>query len=154
MGSFSDINNIIQKRLDKIEDSIRKRSFLTKLAESLRIQIVKRTKLGYGVSKSGAPQVKLKTLSEKYKKTRKKNKGKLDSSTKPSKSNLTFTGDMLKSIIYKISRGKIIFKAKNGINANKIKWNEDKGRRFLDLSKAELNSLRRLLKEKFRQILK
>jgi len=63
--------------------------------------IVRRTQQGFGVARTGGEEVNLKSLSENYIAYRQKNRRKLDGTTTPRKSNLTFTGQMLRSMTVK-----------------------------------------------------
>lgn len=63
--------------------------------------IVRRTQQGFGVSKTGGNQFKLKQLSQNYIDYRNKNRNKLDPTTKAGTSNLTFSGQMLRSMTVK-----------------------------------------------------
>lgn len=58
--------------------------------------IVSRTRKGRGVSRTNSPDRKLKPLSRRYKAYRKKKR--LDPTTRPAKSNLTFSGQLLRSM--------------------------------------------------------
>ena len=59
--------------------------------------IVKRTRRGFGVRQTGSNQYRFAKLSSSYIEQRKRSK--LDSTTSPSKSNLTFTGQLLRSLV-------------------------------------------------------
>ena len=63
--------------------------------------IVRRTQLGFGVKSTGDNEIKFQKLSENYVEYRRKNRNKLDPTTKTGTSNLTFTGQMLRSMTVK-----------------------------------------------------
>lgn len=156
--------------------------------DELKNRIVKRTQLGIGVDEEGNGQ-KLPPLSDNYKEARKGKarwytsksgkkvkvlksedtsgnyvkKPKLASTTTPSKSNLTATGQLLKSLTVvkqKIDGGvKYIFRigdrrgrdmygkpAKIG-NKQLVKYLKDKGRNFFNFSKAQRNQIRREIRQ-------
>lgn len=80
---------------------------MTKLADFATTLIVKRTRLGYGVDRQFGNKDRLEKLSDKYIKVRKKSK--LNALTRPTKSNLTRTGQMLASMKGKFKgRGLIV----------------------------------------------
>lgn len=116
-------------------------------------RIKRRTRLGNGLdeTKRGAKRKKLKKLSEKYKKKRKRNKSELSSETSPSKSNLTYSGQLLDSITGKGDKKKIqIFIEENrndGVkNKDILKGQSKQGRDFFELSDKELKSLQNSIK--------
>lgn len=158
----SKLQNDLTKRMKQISDelvkpsNIRKLSELGELAVSL---IVKRTRLGYGVSKNGGKRFRLAALSDGYVKQRKK--GGLAKYTRPKKSNLTRTGQMLESVkILKLSRG-VITVGPQGTRSDRKRnddiaiWNaKRKGRSFIFLSDNEFNQLRRAYRKMFGDLLK
>jgi hypothetical protein len=121
--------------------------------------IVKRTRLGYGVNRNGSKRFRLAALSEGYVKQRKK--GGLSSFTRPKKSNLTRTGQMLESVkVIKASRGVITIGPEGRRNDGKTNddvaiWNANrKGRSFIFISDNEYNQLRRAYRKAFGDLLK
>lgn len=81
------------------------------LGDSVVKEIQKNVRLGYGVGTDGGPRGKLTPLSKGYKKQRRKTQ--LDPTTSANKSNLTRTGEMLRSIkskFVKMGRALIFFK--------------------------------------------
>ena len=148
---LENINNNVTKKIVKSIDT----KFMTKTGEILADDIARRTRLGFGVKKSGQTRVKLRELTPKYVDFRKKNKKKLINLTRPSKSNLTFTGQLLNSLKAKsdgTGRVTIFFKGdhknldgskmKNGLLANFV----SKKRPFLGPSNRELQRLRTRIK--------
>lgn len=144
MSKFKSINSI-----DKLDDyfeeleKVAERSFRTdrvmrQIAEETIKLIQKRTRKGTGVPKAGGAKRRLKPLTPEYKKYRRKLKkqGRLSPKTTPAKSNLTLTGEMIDSMDYRLSRGQIIiFSGKDDL----VKYNEEGGRVFLNLSNSEFN---------------
>jgi len=109
--------------------------------------IAKRTRNGFGVKQAGGPQTRLKKLSSTYIDYRKANRRKLDPTTTPGKSNLTFTGILLRSLrVVNVNEAQQTL----AINANNVKrkggvrnreiadFQAEQGRIFLNLSRSEL----------------
>ena len=151
---FSKIIKSLQK---VVNDSIKAAALLptSKFAADL---VVKRTRLGYGVSKNMGAKEKFAKLSPNYVKQRKMFAG-LDASTRPNKSNLTRTGQMLASIRPIIVDGQIIIRPtgnhKGGFSNEQLaKWNEDGTRNrprrvFLNISELEFNQIKRFYRKTF-----
>jgi len=111
--------------------------------------IVARTRRGYGVVKTGANANRLKSLSTSYVEFRKRSK--LDSTTSPGKSNLTFSGQLLRSLIVETKQGGSFTirandrKRKNGPTNNELaQIVADNGRPFLGLTGSEIKQLSQL----------
>lgn len=122
-------------------------------------RIQKRTRLGYGVTdgERGKPRYKLPALSTNYKKARKKRK--LDQTTKPGKSNLTRTGQLLRALRSRVFGQTIQLYIKpdrnDGIdNKDLLEWQADKGRHFFELTDKEVKGLRNQLKKDLIKLLK
>lgn len=153
------LNNVKKNIINTINKSLNK-SFMESVGKILAEDIVRRTRLGYGVKKSNDPRVKLKPLSSKYIEFRKKRSRDLYNLTSTKRSNLTFTGQLLNSLTSKSDRnGKItlFFKGKhknldgslmdNGLLANYV----SKDRPFFGPTDRELQRLKTNIKN---QILK
>lgn len=139
----------IQAGIERIVKGYSLSPYANEIAERVR----RRTRTGYGldVAERGAKKKKLKGLtSDKYIKYR---KGRINTSlTKPKKSNLTFTGQLLNAITGKIvGKSIVIFLKENrndGVkNSDIVKGQEDQGRHFFELSNKELNGLRNQIKK-------
>ena len=152
-------NDLQKKIIGSIYRSLDRR-FMESVGNILSDDIVRRTRLGYGVEGEGKLRQKLKPLSENYVEFRKQNKRKLYNLTSPKKSNLTFTGQLLNSLTAKSERiGKVtlFFKGKhnnldgstmdNGLLANFV----SKNRPFLGPTNREMQRLKTNIKN---QILK
>jgi hypothetical protein len=165
---FKEVSKTIDKTVECYKKDVPE---MKRLATKILEQIRKRTRLGFGVTTTGAKR-KLEKLSTSYKDARRgkvrffKNKngkliaakGKSDftkpkrlaSSTKPSKSNLTATGLMLDSLTRVVRSKRIIISIENargsdlyGNSSNvttneKAKFQENAGRRFMDLANFEI----------------
>ena len=93
-----------------IGDSINQKA-MKAFGEAARDLIVARTRRGFGVEKTGANQQRLKPLSQSYIKQRQRSS--LDPTTSARKSNLTFSGQLLRSIVVKAGRGKVSIQPNN-----------------------------------------
>lgn len=150
-------SKIIARLKKVVEDGIKASALIptSKFAADL---VVKRTRLGYGVSKNMGAKEKLAPLSPNYVKQRKMFSG-LDASTRPKKSNLTRTGQMLASIQTKVVNGQIIIHPtgnhRGGFSNEQLaKWNEDgtknRPRRvFLNISELEFIQIKRFYRKTF-----
>lgn len=144
-----------QKKLREIERAIRSRSFLTQIAKLERDIICKRVKSGYGVTgeTGNVGREKLKALSTKYVKRREKVgvKGEFGS---PRRSNLTFTGQLLKSIRFSISGATISLEIPptqrsegTSTNAEVADYVSKAGREFFALTQGEQRIVVRKIKD-------
>lgn len=121
-------------------------------AEPLAKRIKIRTRLGFGLDRPGrgGKRRRLKRLTDRYKDKRRRSK--LHNETKPGKSNLTFTGQLLNAIFGKARGDTIVIginpRRRDGIsNADIVKWQEDQGRPFFDLTDKEIKGLRTEIKK-------
>lgn len=151
----------LQVEVEKAIRDIVSSSSLEKIASDLPERIKVRTRLGYGVSKTGGPREKLKPLSSSTQRSKnyKKNRGELSDQTTPRRSNLTDTGQLLDSLEVKSERnGEVQIRPKGNRNTEVARYVTDGGRPFLDLSKPELKSfvekLGAALLEKLLKVLK
>ena len=170
---FDRLAKDLESRIIKAEKKVRSYSFLKRLGKILLRRIIARTRLGYGVVADGGKKVKFPELSHNYKllrkrlgkdKRRKKKKytTKLSGKTRPSKSNLTLTGQMLDNTTYEVRGENIIFKGANQEAQDKINWNADWTTRndgksvrriFLRLSNLDVKVLNKFAKKVLRDIL-
>ena len=129
------------------------------LGKDIAAQIKKRTRLGKGVEENTKRIKNLKPLtSDQYiNRRRLARKGnKLSSKTRPSKSNLTFTGVLLDSIASIARRSKIIiFFRENRVdgvkNSDIVEFQRNQGREFFLLSNSELKKFSRNVSERIRK---
>jgi len=118
------------------------------LLDEIPMRIIRRTLLGKDISNSP-----LKKLSPNYIKARKKMD--LGSDAKPTKSNLTLTGEMLSSIEGKRSGTLFTFSFGSNTFANdKARWAKEGGRPFFGLSETDKKGLTTKISSIFRQILR
>jgi len=139
----------IRKRFDRvIADSIEPMG-----REAIRLLVV-RTRLGYGVSRQEGNRGKLKSLSPAYVQFRQRYRN-LSPFTRPRRSNLTLTGQMLDSMqIIKASNRTVIIgpkgRRRDGENNEDIaKWVQKAGRPFLNISRTEQIQLIRFYRRTF-----
>lgn len=93
-------DKVSKETLNKIDQALNP-SFMKKVGESLADDIVRRTRLGYGVPENSDKREKLAPLKESTKQNRKRNKNKMTGPTNANKSNLTFSGQLLDSLTTK-----------------------------------------------------
>jgi hypothetical protein len=145
--------------LNKTVEDITSKDQLEDIGKAIAEIIKVRTRLGYGVSRQGGKREELNSLSKKYTRYRRKNRRLLSSSTRPNKSNLTFTGQMLDSITFKAGRGKLRVepsgRRRDGLTNLKLAEHvTDKGRPFFLLSDNELKQIVRIFDFGLNQSLK
>ncbi len=163
MANLKDLENAMKKAMTEVGSA----AVMKEIGQEVLEMVVKRTRLGYGVQADGQKRQKLKPLADTTKKVRAgklsfktikgvtvpfepdldENKVKLSDLTRPSKSNLTMTGQMLGS--YKvISAGP--FKALIGptgqrsdglTNEEVAEFAEEQGRPFAYLTDIEYKRL-------------
>ena len=124
------------------------RSNMKKLGQEAVDTIVTRTQVK-GKGTEDGKLFKLKSL-EKSTIARRKRFKNLSSKTKPRRSNLTMTGQMLDNIIYRV-RGKRIIVLLKGSRNRKVATFVQKVRPFFNLSKREFGALLKLLKNNIRR---
>jgi len=156
----------LRLRFDKARSRVFGASNLNKIARDTIKIIFVRTKTGKGVTKSGN-RYNLPGLTSNYKEQRRRYKRNLDSTTSPGKSNLTATGQLLKSMFTRSKFGQIIIGIKDSrsktlsgglnrtTNSEVLKHQEDQDRRFFDLTKTEKREIQRRvakqIKDSFRR---
>ncbi len=136
------------KDLDRgVKEAFYKKT-MKELGELAIDAIVERTQKGYGVEKTGGSNRKFKPLSASYIEYRRRNRQKLDSTTNPTKSNLTFTGRMLRSMRVKdVSNNHVVWGPSNDIrkggvtNAEIAQFQAENGRPFNYLSKQDIENI-------------
>ena len=115
-------------------------------------RIQKRTRRGYGVARTGQNQRRLKPLSDSYIDHRRRNRRRLDKTTSPRKSNLTFTGRLLRSMVIKqVSNRKVTWGPKANRRAGDGGLTNEElgiivtemGRPFNNLSKQDIKAIKR-----------
>lgn len=151
MADFSDVFAQVAQAVRKVKSD---QALKKKLAEEALESVQRRTKLGRGVNKPEGPSNKLPTLKTKTVSTRKslKRSGKLSSSATPTKSNITRSGKTLGSMKSKIkSDGFDINLDKRGERVAKDLIAIDKDYTFMNLSKAEVKRLVKIIEQQIQQ---
>lgn len=153
---INDFPDKLKQALEKALADATSNQNLDRMAKDLAEQIKIRTRLGMGLSTAGGEPTKLKALSTGYKKQR-KNKI-LYSETSPSKSNLTLTGEMLNDIVGTSNANGITIDMGSALSKDKLQWNKDNGREFLNISRVQIeritNDLEQTLNTKIDDYLK
>lgn len=147
---MKDMSSYLQGKLKEIVAEIESKENMQEIANYLKQDIYKRTKLGYGVDKAGGTQSKFRALSDGYKKQR-KGMDDLASDTSPAKSNLTQTGDMLDALVATASKAKATVDIVDPVELEKAKWNEDNGRTFMNVSKSQILKITADIKAKVKK---
>ena len=153
-----------KKQMERVLDDVASPASMREIGTDAAERIRKRTRLGKGVEVDGGDASPLKALSDQYKKSRKNSRGskglgKLSQFTTPGKSNLTFTGQLLDSIRV-ISQGAAsvvigLYGGRRGGGTNKeIGGYVSEDRPFLHLSKAELEGMKRTIRQRIDAALK
>lgn len=136
------------KDLDRgIKQSFYKKT-MKEIGELAIDTIVERTRSGYGVQKTGATSRRFKPLSSSYIEYRRRKREKLDSTTNAAKSNLTFTGRMLRSMkVKEVSNNRVTWGPSNDLrkggvtNAEIGQFVAEQGRPFNYLSKQDIENI-------------
>lgn len=142
--AFRKIANLVKDISDK--------KHMKSYAKDTRDMVKKRTQLGYGVK--NRKKSKLKKLSDLYKKQRRRKKSSLSGNTSPAKSNLTKTGKMLEEMNYKSTKDEFTIGFSTTFAKQKAKWNTDKLRPFMELSKQEVKRLRDIIQNSANSLIK
>jgi len=152
--------NDLTRSLEKQIGNLVTRKDMRAVGELSVALIVNRTRSGRGVKSPGGNVSGLKSLSEQYILFRQRNRIRLSNTTSPSKSNLTFSGQMLESIsVLKVSKVKFNQIVKIGIKPNNrddgktntqvINWVSNM-RPFFFLSKGEATKIRKELSKRIK----
>jgi hypothetical protein len=166
MGKAKNDLTQILKRLDKSVKDATQPIVLKDVGKFTLDLVVKRTRLGYGVDKNFGKREKLGPLKDTYIEKRKKSTydNPLDSTTRPSKSNLTKTGEMLRSMDYTVKEGKIIIEPSDPDNLLLAEYNAEAvtyangytkpARVFNRVSELEFQQILRMYRKAFTNLLK
>lgn len=155
------LGNIIAKIKGTLKEAIRRESLMP-TGEFIASIIAKRTRLGYGVDRNGGQKSPLKSLalSTIKQRTALRKSGKLSSFTRPGRSNLTATGQLLDSLKVTYLKDGEINIAPDGRrddgkkNREVAGYQEEAGRIFMRLSQPEFNQALRFYRKTFGDLLK
>lgn len=159
--AINDLTKILG-RLSKTVQSAIDRVAMQAVGDFATNLIVKRTRLGYGVNQQYGPKGKFLSLSPLYVLARSK-QSRLDSTTRPNKSNLTNTGQMLRSMQAKYkSKGVMIIEPTGTRSDSKLSnlqvaefASDDPGKRpFNRLSALEFQQVLRFYRKTFGDLIK
>ena len=150
---LSDLPTIIEGAIDTVLTS----RFNKLVGTKVKDLIVKRTRLGRGVDKDGDSALPLKALKKqtKLRRSRLKKHGKLTGTgATPAKSAVNRSGSLLNTLEVKANKTSFTIKP-SFENQNKAEFLDDKGFKFLNASKAEINFVEKeLTKEIEKQIIR
>ena len=158
MAKKTDPTKVFRDKMAKIRKKLLRTKTLDDIGEKAVDMLVQRTRLGYGIKEPGSQkQKKLDKLSPKYKAYRKLHKPTGNST--PAKSNLTYTGQMLDDVQYKVQGEKRDGRSVEiGIyedeSAKKAGWVTDGGRAFMGLTKAQVKELKIWIGRNLRKLTK
>jgi hypothetical protein len=144
----------LQKRLEDSFEALTTKKNMTKIGKYLVADMQKRVRLGYGAPKQLGPRKSLKSLkdhSPEYKAYRKKKKAILDSTTRPGKQNLTFTGQLVRDLrLIKVTKANFIVGHSQNSRTGESLTNRDlsgfvqiKGRPYMNVTNLEFKRLLR-----------
>jgi hypothetical protein len=150
MRTFTDFNHL-SRELDTIVKELTNQDTLREVGERIVNDIKGRTRSGYGVYGNGTARVRLLPLKPLTVELREAKQ--LHALTRPEKSNLTQTGHMLDSLDYVIFGRSLGILLNNKFADDKAGWNEERGRYFMFLTKAEITNVTRLLSDKRDEII-
>lgn len=151
MADFSDVFAKVAEAVRNVKNDGKLKK---ELAEEALESVKRRTKLGRGVGKPEGPSNKLPSLKTKTVSTRKslKRTGGLSSTATPAKSNVTRSGKTLDSLKVEIkSDGFNIELDKRGERVAKELIAIDKDYTFMNLSKAEVNRLVKIIEQQIQR---
>lgn len=143
-----DLKDLTIKLKGLVRGTLNREDF-RQIGEQIKDTVVNRTQKGFGVDENGAPQTRLKGLSESYKKQRSrlKKQGKLSGNTTANKSNLTKSGKMLSDIKVRATNDSVtVFPS--GKDRKKAIYQDEAGRKFMNLSKSEINKIKKEIENK------
>jgi hypothetical protein len=158
--SISNAEKILRKQLEKLNKGLQRielRAYVDQLPKTIK----QRTRQGKGLDDDNdiikLPPIKKSTIkSREYAQRR----GDLDERTKPKKSNLTMTGQLVDSLFARQIRNDTVRLSLNdsrndGKGNNKIKkYQEDSGRKFFGAANEELKKLNERIEKQITRLIK
>jgi hypothetical protein len=160
MTAETDLKKVFKGLQEKLGKAVSRREMEALGAVAVNL-IVKRTRLGYGVKSALGSRFALSSIkwSDRYAKLRKTYP--LDPTTRPKKSNLTLTGQMLRSVrVLTVTDGSVTLGPKgsrvdtDATNEQIAEYNAKRGRIFMNLSQAEYGQMVRYYRRRFTDLLK
>ena len=166
MSVNTDINSFLKDMRKLFKKSVSNKEMQLLGEKAIEI-IVKRTRLGDGVTARGGKKKKFKAFKKSYRNFRKRYESKLDGTTSVTKRNNTFSGQLLRSMkVIKAVKGKVVvgpndetrsktFKGEaSKTNAEVAGYLVDMGRAFNNLSKPEIKQLTIFYRRTFTDLVK
>ncbi len=154
-NSMDDFIKDFDKNVKQVQTKLEENKVWDEFGWEIVETIKKRTRQGFGVESNEASKKKLDPLTTKYRNRRKslKKQGRLSTDATPAKSNLTLQGGMIDSLAPKRIDDGVRVEPTGEHNKDKTKWNADKGRSYLHLSKPEIKRLTKSFNDKLDKIL-
>lgn len=152
MGARKDLDDFVRK-LKSGTGVVASKNTMRLIGERCIQLIVRRTQKGLGVARTGGQEIPLRNLSDSYIEYRRKKARQLDPTTRPITSNLTFTGQMLRSMTVKqlsnsvVSVGPDRRRRKGGVTNEQIAEYLSKERPFNNLSANEIKTVVKFIDE-------
>ena len=154
MPKFKSISDVIKRLERTIGRSLTARE-MRSAGVSLVSTIRKRTRDGYGVPKTFRKRKKLRALSARYIEFRRGFAGLDTTTTNPNKSNLTLTGEMLRTFkVITATDQTVTLGFSNQRAANKARWTQRAGRVWVNVSDEEAKGLADHFERKLSKALK
>lgn len=155
MANFNDFTRNFTNNIERAVRESFDTAYLNQTGSQIVKQIQVRTRAGFGVARNNARQQRLRPLSRPYVELRQfaRGVGILSNSTTPRRSNLTFTGNMLESIIHRVNRNSITFGFSNPDAIRVAEEVQSRGRPFFNLSSTEIRKLTRQFNQRLRTFL-
>lgn len=150
--NLKDFPEHMHSAINKAVEEALANDVLQSIGDDFVDQLRTRTRLGNSLDKHGGEPSKLKPLSFEYVEHRKTFKG-LSELTKPTKSNLTLTGDMLDDLTATAQNDQITITFKNQYSKDKARW-VSAVRPFLFISRVQIERLKNNLEKKITELLK
>lgn len=151
LGKSLDFKDL-KKQVDTALSAVLNKQTFNEIGKITADSIKNRTRLGKGVNQTEGKLEALIPLKETTKARRgaKKKAGKLSAQTTPARSNLTDTGEMLDSLKYESSATEVRIYIEGANNQKKAIDQANAGRKFMNLSKSEVNTVLRYLQKKIK----
>lgn len=155
MATFRNLTDTFTRNIERAIDQALDDNYLKGVGRDTVRQIQVRTRSGFGVASNGASQRRLRPLSSQYVEARRfaRSLGILSETTTPQRSNLTFSGNMLESINYRVNNRRIMFGFSNQRAEDVAEEVQSRGRPFFNLSNTEIRNLTRQFNSRLRGFL-
>jgi len=153
VSASADIKKIIERLKKDVQKQFSAKE-MQKIGNFVVEEIKGRSRKGYGVAKLGGEEEAFDSLSPDY--IARRRKSKLSPFTKPSKSNITFSGKLLGGLRYKARDGYVRIEptglSRDGKSNLEVAQHVSETRPFMTLSKYQLGRLYEFIKNKISTI--